>query len=211
MKKTFWKRYKIWGILLCILIGIGFGIYILLPRMDRMLFQKKAGTLEKWKEMCSQGESSFLSYDIPDSGKQTQNEFHQPKETDSVFSFDGVVKIDDGLYITGIRGLTNWGMMIRIYSRKNMTLETPLEISGEYKTWNFYLTSKGAEHSDFPHQENSETLVGNRLFGYPVTTYLAAPDNIDEDGTLTILYHTGKDYKDQKEIKIDVKLLKLEE
>lgn len=130
---------------------------------------------------------------------------------ETVFSFDGVVKVDDGLYITGIRGLTNWGMMIRMYSRKNMTLETPQEISGEYKTWDFYLTCKGAEHSDFPHQENLEMLVGNKSFAYPVTTYLAAPDNINEDGTLTLLYHTGKDYKEQKEITIDVKLLKLDE
>lgn len=211
MNKIFWKRYKIWGILICVLICTGFGIYILLPKIDSVLFQKKVGALDKWKEMCSQVDSSFLSYDIPDSGEQTQKEFHQPKKTDSVFAFDGVVKIDDGLYITGIRGLTGWGMMIQIYSRKNMTLETPLEISGDYKTWNFYLTSKGSEHSDFPHQENLEILLGNKPFGYPVTTYLAAPDNIDEDGTLTILYHTGKDYKFQKEIKIDVKLLKLDE
>ena len=76
--------------------------------------------------------------------KQTKDEFHRQK-TDSVFSFDGVVKVDDGLYITGIRGLTDWGMMIRMYSRKNMTLETPQEISGEYKTWDFYLTCKGSE------------------------------------------------------------------
>ena len=135
------------------------------------------GTLDSWKEMCNREDARFLSYDIPDSGEQTKDEFHRPKETDSVFSFDGVVKVDDGLYITGIRGLTN----------------------------------KGAEHSDFPHQENSEMLVGNKSFAYPITTYLAAPDNINEDGTLTLLYHTGKDYKEQKEITVDVKLLKLDE
>lgn len=209
MNTTFGKRYKIYVILICVFICTGFGIYILSPRIDSILFQKKVGTLNKWEKMCSQGETSFLSYDIPDSGETTQNKFHRPKKTDFVFSFDGVVKIDDGLYITGIRGLTNWGMMIRIYSRKNITLETPKKISGEYKTWNFYLTSKGSENSDFPHQENSEMLVENKLFSYPVTTYLATPNSINEDGTLTLLYHSGKNYKDQKEIQIDVKQLQL--
>lgn len=211
MEKRFWKRYKTREILICALICSGFVVYILLPQIDSMLFRKEVGTLDSWKELCNREDARFLSYDIPDSGEQTKDEFHWPKETDSVFSFDGVVKVDDGLYITGIRGLTDWGMMIRMYSRKNMTLETPQEISGEYKTWDFYLTCKGAEHSDFPHQENSEVLVGNKSFAYPVTTYLVAPDNINEDGTLTLLYHTGKDYKEQKEIKIDVKLLKLDE
>ena len=211
MEKRFWKRYKTWGILICALICTGFVVYILLPQIDSMLFRKEVGTLDSWKELCNREEARFLSYDIPDSGEQTKDEFHRPKETDSVFSFDGVVKVDDGLYITGIRGLTDWGMMIRMYSRKNMTLETPQEISGEYKTWDFYLTCKGAEHSDFPHQENSEMLVGNKSFAYPVTTYLVAPENINEDGTLTLLYHTGKDNKKKKEIKIDVKLLKLDE
>lgn len=211
MEKRFWKRYKTREILICALICSGFVVYILLPQIDSMLFRKEVGTLDSWKELCNREDARFLSYDIPDSGEQTKDEFHRPKETDSVFSFDGVVKVDDGLYITGIRGLTDWGMMIQMYSRKNMTLETPQEISGEYKTWDFYLTCKGAEHSDFPHQENSEVLVGNKSFAYPVTTYLVAPDNINEDGTLTLLYHTGKDYKEQKEIKIDVKLLKLDE
>lgn len=211
MEKNILKRRKVWMFFIILVVVIGVGIYVLLPRMDGMLFRKEVGTLDSWKEMCGQENARFLSYDIPDSGEQTKDEYHQPKATDSVFSFDGVVKVDDGLYITGIRGLTDWGMMIRMYSRKNMTLETPQEISGEHKTWNFYLTCKGAEQSDFPHRENSEMLVGNKSFAYPVTTYLVAPDSIDEDGTLTLLYHTGKDYKEQKEIKIDVKQLKLDE
>lgn len=211
MGKNILKQRKVWMFFVILVVVIGVGIYVLLPRMDGMLFRKEVGTLDSWKEMCGQENARFLSYDIPDSGEQTKDEYHQPKATDSVFSFDGVVKVDDGLYITGIRGLTDWGMMIRMYSRKNMILETPQEISGEHKTWNFYLTCKGAEQSDFPHRENSEMLVGNKSFAYPVTTYLAAPDNINEDGTLTLLYHTGKDYKEQKEIKIDVKQLKLDE
>lgn len=211
MGKNILKQRKVWMFFVILVVVIGVGIYVLLPRMDGMLFRKEVGTLDSWKEMCGQENARFLSYDIPDSGERTKDEYHQPKATDSVFSFDGVVKVDDGLYITGIRGLTDWGMMIRMYSRKNMILETPQEISGEHKTWNFYLTCKGAEQSDFPHRENSEMLVGNKSFAYPVTTYLAAPDNINEDGTLTLLYHTGKDYKEQKEIKIDVKQLKLDE
>ena len=211
MGKNILKQRKVWMFFVILVVVIGVGIYVLLPRMDGMLFRKEVGTLDSWKEMCGQENARFLSYDIPDSGERIKDEYHQPKATDSVFSFDGVVKVDDGLYITGIRGLTDWGMMIRMYSRKNMILETPQEISGEHKTWNFYLTCKGAEQSDFPHRENSEMLVGNKSFAYPVTTYLAAPDNINEDGTLTLLYHTGKDYKEQKEIKIDVKQLKLDE
>ena len=102
MEKRFWKRYKTREILICALICSGFVVYILLPQIDSMLFRKEVGTLDSWKELCNREDARFLSYDIPDSGEQTKDEFHRPKETDSVFSFDGVVKVDDGLYITGL-------------------------------------------------------------------------------------------------------------
>lgn len=211
MKKTCLKCQKKWIIIPCIFICIGVGIYILLPRIDSILFRKKVGTLNEWREMCNKEETSFLNYDIPDSGEQGKDKFYHPDKEASVFSFDGVVKIDDGLYITGIRGLTDWGMMIRIYSRKNMILETPQEISGEYKIWDFYLTCKGAEHSDFPYQENLEMAVANKQFAYSVTTYLVAPDKIGEDGEITLLYHSGKYYKQEKEVKIYVEYEKVTE
>ncbi len=108
------KQRKFWILVIILLVLMGVGIYVLLPRIDSLLFRKEVGTLDSWKEMCNREDARFLSYDIPDSGEQTKDEFHRPKETDSVFSFDGVVKVDDGLYITGIRGLTDWGMMIRM-------------------------------------------------------------------------------------------------
>lgn len=92
-----------------------------------------------------------------------------------------------------------------------MILETPQEISGEYKTWDFYLTCKGAEHSDFPYQENLEMAIANKQFAYSVTTYLVAPDKIGEDGEITLLYHSGKYYKQEKEVKIYVEYEKVTE
>lgn len=209
--KTFLKQKKKWIVFIILLILLGFGVYILLPRIDSICFRRKVGTLSGWKEMCNREEAYFLNYDIPDSGEHEEDKFYHPDKEASVFSFDGVAKLDDGVYITGIRGLTDWGMMVRIYSRKNMTLETPQEISGEYKNWKFYLTCQGTEHSDFPYLENLEMAVANKEFAYSVATYLASPAKIGEDGTITLLYHSGENYEREKEVKVHVKCEKVTE
>ena len=54
-------------------------------------------------------------------------------------------------------------------------------------------------------------LVGNKSFAYPVTTYLSAPDKIGEDGTITLLYHSGKNYERKEEVKIYVECEKITE
>lgn len=50
-----------------------------------------------------------------------------------------------------------------------------------------------------------------RDFSYPVTTYLAAPAKIGEDGTITLLYHSGENYEREKEVRIYVECEKTKE
>lgn len=209
MKKMILKRRKMILVSIIIFVVIVFGVYLFLPHLDSMKFRKRVGNLDSWKKMCNQKEERFLSYDLPDGGDTTQEEYHVPKKTDHVFAFDGVLKVDDGLYLTGIRGLTDWGMMIQIYSRKNMTLDMPRKNLGENRMWNFYLTCNGVTENNFPHKESTETLVGNHQFAYAVTTYVAAPAKINADGTITLVYHTGEKYEETKEIKVNVKALQL--
>lgn len=56
-----------------------------------------------------------------------------------------------------------------------------------------------------------EMAVANKRFAYPVTTYLVAPAEIGGDGTITLLYHSGKEYEQEKEVKIRVEYEKVTE
>lgn len=73
---TFLKQKKKRIVFIVLLILLGAGIYILLPRIDSIVFRKKVGTLNEWREICNQEEASFLNYDIPDSGEQGKDKFY---------------------------------------------------------------------------------------------------------------------------------------
>lgn len=210
MKKYIVKQQRKMLLIIMIFIITAMGIYIYAPGIESLNFRRKVGSLDEWSQYCNNADSSLLMYDSPYWGGGEDGEYttYTPSlEDDVVFSFDGVMKIDDGVYITGLRGLTNWCILLSIYTRKSCMLDAPIEHGDEYRYWSFYVTCEGAGNNSFPFKRNTEDIggmTGKSLKGYSVNVYLAAPKSIGKDSTITLLYNTGKYFDKQKEIRIPV-------
>lgn len=120
------------------------------------------------------------------------------------FTSNEVIEIDNGVYITGCHGLTDWCVMLHIYSRRDYTLEEPAEMNGDYLNWPFCLTCDGVEDSEFPFVRNTENAIKKTFAGYCTNVFLASPSQIKEDDTITRQYYTGENYSEVKEIEISV-------
>lgn len=213
MRENFVRRHKksiiIIVVVLLLIIFVG---YIFAPNMDGIIFRIDPSnpSVEDIKRNIEDGESEFLQFSNSYWSSNSIGGIHIPSEKDVFFTFDEIVKLDDGIYITDGWGITNWCARVRVYSRKDYMLENPRQMDdGSYSNWPFYIKFRGADKNEFPHKRNMETFLLDAFWGYSSDIFLAAPAKIDEDGTVTLVYHTGKDYSEQKEVKVPVSIQKM--
>lgn len=201
------RKNKIIGILLILLVFVAVS-YIFAPNIESFKYRIKKPGLDAWAKSCSDSKSSLLPYNSPYWGGNKEG-VHETSENDEVFAFNDVIELEDGVYITAGRGLTNWCTLLHIYSRKDLKFRDSKQVDGNTFFWPFYLSAKNVNANDFPHVISTEMSMKRKSLGYVADVYLAAPGEIDEDGTITLIYHSGADYKEQKEIKIPVSSKKL--
>lgn len=194
---------KKFSLIALIIIIIGICIYFLSPYIDSFVFRIKSGSFDDFKNNISTEESYFLKYDSPYWGGNGEGETYELTENNKVFYSDDVVKIDDGIYITGIKGITKWGMIVRIYSRKDFTLKEPYRLESELLNWPFYLTSANSIGGKFPHLRNTESVLSDAVMGKSAVVYMASPSKLEND-EIVIYCFDGEKYKNRKEIKIKV-------
>lgn len=207
MKEKFVKRHKkalflIGGVVFLVIVGCLFA-----PNIDRILCLINPGRLSAdaaKKQMLQKEDTQFFKADNSywSSGSDST---HVPSEEDVFFRFDKMVKLGDGIYITDGWGLTNWCARVRIYSRNDFTLANPAKLdNGGYANWSFYAQFNGSEENEFPYKRNEEQMLSPSFTGCSANVFLAAPAKINEDDTVTLVYYTGKDFREKKEIKIPV-------
>lgn len=206
--EKFSKKHKMLLYVVILLLLTAAGSYLFAPHIEGIVFRMKQ-PFEEWTESCRDKSSMLLRYASPYWGGFEEG-VYEPSSDAVVFTSNDVIEIDNGIYITGCHGLTDWCVMLHIYSRSAYTMKEPAQVEGEYLNWPFYMTCNGVEESEFPFVRNTENSIQKAFAGYRTNVFLAAPARIGKDGIITVQYYTGENYSEVKEIEIPVSYKTLE-
>lgn len=150
------KRVKLLALstVACLLLGCIL-IFIFTPHFQSFMFKRKFGSLEQWHETLKREDSlptnSLLHANNNFWGDTSAiNYKHEVATDDIVFTSNEVIKIDNDLYIIGCYGVTDWVMILGLYSRGDQFQRHTTTFRDEVYNWNFFIHALDAEETKFP-------------------------------------------------------------
>lgn len=133
-------------------------IFFLMPHIQAFMLKRKYGSLEKWHEKLEREDSlptNSLLYANNDFWGNTSaaNYKHEIAADDIVFASNDIIKVDNNLYIIGCYGVTDWCMILGLYSRGGQFQKHTTIFQDEFYNWNFFIHALDAEETEFPFQD----------------------------------------------------------
>ncbi len=178
-----------------------------MPYIQAFMFKRTHGSLEQWHKTLEREDSlptnSLLHANNNFWGNTSAvNYKHEIAADDIVFTSNDVIKIDNNLYIIGCYGVTDWVMILGLYSRGDQFQEHTTIFQDEVYNWNFFVHALDAEETEFPFKKNREIYTNS--LNYNNAIFLSAPRKIGDDNSFTLVYRSGADFKETKRITIRV-------
>lgn len=188
------KTKKIIKIIISIiLIAI---IYLFLPYFSILQIQGGMGDLEHWKGIV------LRTWDNPTSLGFSPDQKREPQANDIVFYSDKVIHLTDDLYMIGCYGVTDWGMLVYVLSRRDFYICPKIIKVDSYVGWTHKIVCKEANNNPYVSISN-QFSPSFELLAYIGLTTIPSPTSI-EDGKITFLISGYKDTDYVKEVIIDV-------
>ncbi|MFU0799516.1 MAG: hypothetical protein ACFWUE_02430 [Xylanivirga thermophila] len=118
------------------------------------MFKRKYGSLEQWHGKLEREDSlptnSLLHANNDFWGNTSATNYkHKIATDDIVFTSNDVIKIDNNLYIIGCYGVTDWCMILGLYSRGGRFQKHTTIFQDEVYNWNFFIHALDAEETDY--------------------------------------------------------------
>ena len=178
-----------------------------MPHIQAFMLKRKYGSLEQWHETLEREDSlptnSLLHANNDFWGNTSAANYkHEIAADDIVFTSNDVIKIDNNLYIIGCYGVTDWCMILGLYSRGGQFQKYTTTFQDEVYNWNFFTYAQDAEETKFPFKKNREMYTNS--LNYTNAVLLSAPRKIKGDNSFTLVYRSGEDFKEAKQITICV-------
>ena len=112
------KKITIVVVILILILFLGaIGVWLAFPYIANLKVRNRYGNMKSWTDYLKK-EEAYFGADTYWNGELSKFRY-SPRDEDVAYISNKVYKVHDGLYLVGVRGVSNWKIILSFYSAEN--------------------------------------------------------------------------------------------
>jgi hypothetical protein len=197
------KKITIVVVILILILFLGaIGVWLAPPYIENLKVRNRYGNMKSWTDYLKKEEASFWqnAYWSGVSGEPN----YAPRDGDVAYISNKVYKVHDGLYLVGLRGVSNWKLVLSFYrTQDNFINDEAINAETVHK---YQVEIPASEGSAFGSNYDNLAFMGPAFRGYAGDIIYPGPTEIkDNQLEVRIRYaEDGKNFTWEKILTVDV-------